>query len=327
MIPARWLEKRKPHWDRLESILDASGRRGVAALSPRELQELALLYRQVAADLATVREDPMSRRLADYLNQLLARAHNLIYMGRRSSPRGIIPFYARTFPEVFCATFDYTALAAALFAAGALLGFLAALGDSTFQRFFLGPGMTETIERRQMWTHSILTIKPLAASGIMTNNLTVSFMVFALGITGGLGTIYMLALNGLMMGVVSAACWQAGMSLQLWEFVAGHGVLELPSVFIAGGAGLLLARGLLFPGRLPRRQSVAYYGGHAARLILGIIPLLIVAGLIEGFISPSPLPPLVKFAMAGILAALLALYLTQAGKHRSQGDGKDFRTQ
>ncbi len=318
MIPARWLEKRKPHWDRLESILDASGRRGVAALSPRELQELALLYRQVAADLATVREDPISRRLADYLNQLLARAHNLIYMGRRSSPRGIIPFYSRTFPEVFRSTFDYTALATALFAAGMLVGFLAALGDPTFQHFFLGPRMTETIERRQMWTHSILTIKPLAASGIMTNNLTVSFTVFALGITAGLGTIYMLALNGLMMGVVSAACWQAGMSLQLWEFVAGHGVLELPSVFIAGGAGLLLARGLLFPGRLPRRESVAHYGGLAARLILGIIPLLVIAGLIEGFISPSPYPALAKFALAGILAALLALYLSQAGKRHSK---------
>ncbi len=314
MIPARWLGKRKPHWDRLESILNASGHRGVAALSPPELQELALLYRQVAADLATVREDPMSRRLADYLNQLLARAHNLIYMGRRSSPRGILPFYGRTFPATFRTTFDYTALAGALFAASALAGFLAALADPSFQHFFLGPRMTETIERHHMWTHSILTIKPLAASGIMTNNLTVSFMVFALGITGGIGTIYMLAVNGLLMGVLSLACWQAGMSRQLWEFVAPHGVLELPSVFIAGGAGLLLARGLLFPGRLPRRESLAYYGGQAARLILGIIPLLVIAGLIEGFISPSAFPAAAKFALAGILAALLTFYLSQAGK-------------
>jgi uncharacterized membrane protein SpoIIM required for sporulation len=317
VIPARWLEKRKPYWDRLELIMNGPGRRGVAALSHRELQELALLYRQVAADLATVREDPMSRRLADYLNQLLARAHNLVYMGRRSSPRGIFPFYGRVFPALFRSTFDYTALAAALFAAGALTGFLACLADPAFQRFFLGPAMSDTIERHRMWTHSILAIKPLAASGIMTNNLAVSFATFALGITAGLGTLYMLSMNGLLMGVISAACWQAGMSRQLWEFVAPHGVLELPSVFMAGGAGLLVARGLLFPGNLRRRESLALYGGQAARLILGIIPLLVIAGLIEGFISPSPFPAFAKFALAGVLAALLALYLTQAGKRPS----------
>ena len=298
----------------MEGIVNLSGNRGITALPYRELQELALLYRQVAADLAQVREDPSSRRQSDYLNQLLARAHNLIYAGRRASPRGILPFYRRTFPAVFRSTFDYTALAAALFAAGALLGFLTCLGDPAFQRFFLGPAMTETIDRHTMWTHSVLAIKPLAASGIMTNNLTVSFAAFAFGITGGLGTIYLLLTNGLMMGVISTACWQAGMSAQLWEFVAPHGVLELPAVFIAGGAGLLVARGLLFPGNLPRRDSLVFYGGQAVQLILGIIPILVVAGMIEGFVSPSPFSAAAKFALAGTMAALLVIYLTRAGR-------------
>jgi len=314
VIPARWFEKRKPYWDRLESIVDVSSRRGVAALSIRELQELALFYRQVAADLATVREDPMSRRLADYLNQLLARAHNLIYMGRRSSPRGILLFYRRIFPQVFRNTFDYTAIATALFLAGMLVGFLACLGDPAFQRFFLGPAMTDTIEHHKMWTHSILSIKPLAASAIMTNNLSVSFATYAAGISAGLGTIYLLGFNGLLMGVISAACWQAGMGGELWQFVAPHGVLELPSIFIAGGAGLLIARGLLFPGHLPRRDSLAHYGGQATRLILGIVPILVIAGTIEGFVSPSSFPAAAKFCLAAILAALLVVYLTQAGR-------------
>ena len=321
MIPARWLEKRKPYWDRLESIVDVSSRRGVAGLSHHELQELALFYRQVAADLATVREDPMSRRLADYLNQLLARAHNLIYMGRRSSPRGVLPFYGRIFPQVFRSTFDYTAISTALFLAGGLVGFLACVGDPAFQRFFLGPEMTDTIEHHKMWTHSIVTIKPLAASAIMTNNLAVSFATFAMGITAGLGTIYMLATNGLMIGIISAACWQAGMGRDLWEFVAPHGVLELPSIFIAGGAGLLVARGLLFPGHLPRRDSLTYYGGQASRLILGIVPILVIAGLIEGFVSPSAFPAAAKFALAAILAALLAVYLTQTGRRPPRTTG------
>lgn len=314
MISARWLEKRKPYWTRLEAIVNPSARKGIAGLTYREIQDLALLYRQVAADLAKVREDPSGHRLADYLNQLLARAHNVIYMGRRVSPRGILPFYCRTFPAVFRQTLDYTALAVALFAAGGLIGFLTCLADPAFQRFFLGPDMTETIDRREMWTHSILTVKPLAASWIMTNNLTVSFATFALGITGGIGTIYLLLTNGLMMGVIAAACWQGGMSLQFWEFVAPHGVLELPAIFIAGGAGLLLARGLLFPGNLPRRESLVIHGSRAGRLILGIIPVLVVAGVIEGFVSPSPFPWFAKFVLAGVLATLLGIYLSTAGQ-------------
>ncbi len=315
MLSARWLEKRKPYWTRLEEIVDRAGRRGIAVLSYRELQELGQLYRQVAADLAAVREDPLSRRLADYLNQLLGRAHNLIYMGRKVRVKGIWYFYRQTFPAVFRATFNYTLLAFAIFAAAAVMGFLACLGDPGFQRYFLGPHMTETIERGEMWTHSIVTIRPLASSAIMTNNLSVSFAVFALGITAGVGTVYMLAVNGLLMGVISAACWQAGMSLDLLQFLAPHGVLELPAIFVAGGAGLLLARGLLFPGQLARRDSLALCGSQAVRMVLGIIPVLVVAGLVEGFISPSPVAPFLKFLLAMALASLAVLYVTQVGKN------------
>ena len=314
MIKPRWLGKRQPYWDRLQQIVERSGRRGLAALSYHELQELGLLYRQVAADLASIREDPMSRRLADYLNQLLARAHNLIYMGRRPRPRGIWRFYQNEFPQVFRATFAYTLAGFALFLVGALVGFLATLGDPAFQRHFLGGVMADAIERRVMWTHSIVTIKPLASSAIMTNNLTVSLSAFAMGITGGFGTIYILATNGLLLGVISAACWQAGMNLQLWSFVAPHGVLELPAIFIAGGGGLLVARGLLFPGLLPRRAALTNYGGLGVRLALGIIPILVFAGITEGFLSPSSLPAAAKFVFALGAGGLFALYLTQAGR-------------
>jgi uncharacterized membrane protein SpoIIM required for sporulation len=314
MITARWLEKRKPFWDRLEGIVQASGRRGLATLSYREVRELGLLYRQAAADLSTVREDPSSQRLAAYLNQLLARAHNLIYMGRGANSSGIVQFYRREFPRVFRATFSYSLAAFAVFLAGTVAGFLASLADPSFHRFFLGPQMSDTIERRQMWTHSVLTIKPLASSLLMTNNLTVSFTAFALGITGGLGTIYLMLTNGLLLGIVSAACWQAGMGLELASFVAPHGVLELPAVFIAGGGGLLIARGLLFPGSLSRHDALVIYGGRGVRLALGIIPMLVVAGVVEAFISPSSLSVMPKFMFAAGLLGLFVLYTTRAGK-------------
>jgi uncharacterized membrane protein SpoIIM required for sporulation len=316
MISARWLEKRKPYWDRLELILKKAGRKGQGALAHGELQELGLLYRQIAADLATVREDPLSRPWAEFLNQLLASAHNLIYLGRPVRRRGILRFYQSDFPRIFRETWRYTALAFMLFLAGALAGFFTCMVDPAFQRFFLGPEMNDTIDRREMWTHSVLTIKPLASSAIMTNNLTVSFTMFAAGIMGGIGTIYLMAMNGVVIGVIGAACWQAGMSLQLWSFVAPHGALELPAVFIAGGGGLLLARGLLFPGELPRRDALVLYGGQGVRLALGIIPILVAAGTLEGFFSPSLLPVAAKFACSVAVGGLLVLYLTQCGRER-----------
>jgi len=168
-----------------------------------------------------------------------------------------------------------------------------------------------------MWTDSIVSIKPLAASGIMTNNLTVCFTVFASGVTAGALTLLLLLENGVLIGVIGAACWQAGMGTKLWSFVAGHGALELPAIFISGGAGLLLARGLLFPGLLPRREALAEAGRQAVQLVLGIIPILVVAGTIEGFISPSPYPPGLKFLLGAGMGSALAAYLFLGGRDRT----------
>jgi uncharacterized membrane protein SpoIIM required for sporulation len=322
VISTSWLQKRRPYWRRIEELLTRSGRAGARNLTHSELQEVALLYRQTASDLATMREDRSTASLAHYLNQLLGRAHNLIYMGRRSKPAGILRFYRDTFPEIFHDTLPYTLTAAAIFFAMGFVGTMLAIVNPAFQRYLLGPDMMETIEKHQMWTHSVVAIKPLASSAIMTNNLSVSFSTFALGITAGIGTIWMLMLNGLLLGVVGAACLQSGMSQQLWSFVAPHGVIELPAIFIAGGGGLLIAKGLLFPGVLPRSTSLAQEGGRAVRLVLGIIPMLIVAGTIEGFLSPSDLPVRLKFGVAAGMFCLLLLYVMPKGRKKITADSQ-----
>jgi uncharacterized membrane protein SpoIIM required for sporulation len=309
MISTRWLEKRKPHWSRLESLLDQCAKSGLKALSRHDLQELSLLYRQMAADLAALREDPGSVHFARYVNQLLVRAHNTIYSGRRARPKEIFSFLWYTYPAAFRRNLKHCLLALLIFIISGLVGAALTYQNPDFTAKLLGPQMVETIERHEMWTHSILGIKPLASSAIMTNNMSVAFTTFALGITAGLGTIYMMVFNGLLIGVIGVACWLAGMSLQLWSFVAPHGVLELPAIFIAGGAGFRIAQGLLFPGLLSRRDSLARAGSEAVRLVLGTIPILIIAGLIEAFISPTSLPVSLKFSLAAALFVLLATYL------------------
>jgi uncharacterized membrane protein SpoIIM required for sporulation len=320
MISTRWLDKRKPYWSRLEQLLEQGTRRGLPSLDRSELQELGLLYRQIAADLAALREDRSAVHFARYLNQLLARAHNIIYSARKTSPTAILGFFAATYPQVVRRNLRFVQIALAIFAVSALVGAALTFQDPDFKLSILGPQMVQTIEKREMWTHSIVGIKPLASSAVMTNNMSVGFMTFALGITAGLGTIYMLLFNGLLIGVVAMACHLAGMSLKLWEFVAPHGVLELPAIFLAGGAGLRIASGLLFPGYLPRRESLVRAGSEAVQLLLGTIPILIVAGTIEAFVSPTSLATNLKFAMAAALFVLLLGYLLAAGRSSVKAD-------
>jgi uncharacterized membrane protein SpoIIM required for sporulation len=315
MISTYWLEKRKPYWERLETLLAEAANLGPAGLHRSGLRELGLLYRQTATDLSALREDPGSQHYARYLNQLLGRAHNIIYTGKKATPLSVVNFFRYEYPAIFRRFFPYTAAAFAIFTAGAVIGMLVTVTNPDWMRQLLGPGMIRTIEKREMWTHSVVSMKPLAASGIMTNNMSVSFMAYASGIMAGLGTLWFAAWNGVLIGVIGAACWMAGMSLKLWSFVAPHGVLELPAIFIACGAGFRLAHGLLFPGILPRRDALAVAGAESVRLLVGVIPMLLVAGTIEGFFSPTDAPVWSKFAVAIALFTMLVTYLS-SGRYR-----------
>ncbi len=323
MISTYWLEKRQSHWKRLDQLLDQVQKGGLRSLTRLELQELGLLYRQAAADLSALREDPTGKSYARSLNLLLSRAHNTIYAGEKSSARGIIHFYRYTYPQIFRDNLKLINIAFLVFVAGGLAGMLLALTRPDYMRLFLPPQMMETIEHHKMWTDSVVSFSPAASSRIMTNNITVSFMAFAMGITAGLGTVYSMFFNGLLIGVIGVACGLNDMSLSLWSFVAPHGVLELPAIFIAGGAGLRIAQGMLFPGLLSRRDSLAKAGGEAVRLVMGVVPILIVAGSIEGFISPSSLPWQWKFTLAGAVAVIFFSYLffcARGGDAQLQGN-------
>ena len=312
-VSNRWIEQRQSAWGRLDTLVRQMESSGIRSLSGGELREFGLLYRQVAADLSAVRSDRASGTLEEYLNGLLSRAHNRIYSGRKAGFGSVWRFLARDYPRIFRRLFPYVATSFLIFLAGAVLGTLLTLSRPEFMRVMLGPAMLATIEHHQMWTHSIVSMKPQASSAILTNNIGVSFMAFAGGILAGIGTLFLMFQNGLQMGVISTACSQAHMALDLFSFVAAHGALELPSIFIAGGAGLRLATALLFPGMLSRRDSLANGAGEAIRLLAGVVPLLIVAGILEAFLSPSRAPVGVKFAVGAVLLCGLGFWLAEGG--------------
>jgi uncharacterized membrane protein SpoIIM required for sporulation len=155
---------------------------------------------------------------------------------------------------------------------------------------------------------------PVMASGIIANNVQVTFVAFAGGILAGIGTVLALVFNGVLLGGVAAAFANQGQSLHLWTFVLPHGIIELMAIAIAGGAGLWLGSALWMPGRRTRREALTMRGREAVGLIAGTTLLLIVAGLIEGFVSPAPIPRAAKLGFALLTAVLLALYLLFGGR-------------
>jgi len=309
ILSNQWILKRRPHWDRLASLLAQSDQSGLGQLSRAELQELALLYRQVAADLSVLRQDSTSRTYAQYVNHLLARAHHIIYSGRKTNLLTLFRFLRDEYPAIFQRQIGYVAASLLVSVAFGVVGAALTTTRPEFMRNFVGPEMIATMERHEMWTESVVSVAPMASSAIMTNNLSVSFVTFAGGIVFGLGTFLALFENGMMLGVIGAACHHYDMSLKLWSFVAPHGSLELPSILIAGGAGFRLGHAMLFPGALRWKDSVARGGIEATRLVSGIIPLLVIAGTLEGFFSPSEAPVWLKFTVGGLLFVLLNLWL------------------
>jgi uncharacterized membrane protein SpoIIM required for sporulation len=316
MVSNGWIAVRRADWDRLDGLTRQVDTKGLKDLSPEDLRDFGLLYRRAASDLSAVRTDRTAQSLSDYLNRLVSRAHNHVYSGQRTSLLSVWQFLSADFPRLFRKLFPYVAISVTLCLLGALLGSLEAIARPQFMRATLGPEMVATIERHEMWTKSVVSAKPQESSRIMTNNITVTFMVFAGGIVAGLPTILMLFWNGMSVGIIATACAQHGMALDLWSFVAAHGALELPSIFIAGGAGLRIASGLLFPGVLSRRNSLALAGSEASRLLAGTIPMLFVAGTLEAFLSPTSAPIAVKFSVGALLFTALCYWLSEGGRER-----------
>jgi uncharacterized membrane protein SpoIIM required for sporulation len=309
ILSNQWIAKRRPHWDRLAFLLTRSDQNGLGSLSRAELQEMALLYRQVAADLSVLRRDETARTHSDHVNMLLARAHHIIYSRRKTTWLTLFRFLKDEYPAIFQRQLPYVMASLAISMAWGVLGAALTSARPEFMRHYVGPAMIATMEQHKMWTESIVSVAPTETSHIMTNNLTVSFLTFAGGILFGVGTLWLLYRNGMMLGVIGAACHQYGMSVPLWSFVAPHGSLELPAIIIAGGAGLRIGQAMLFPGGYRWKESVAKGGIEATQLVAGVIPMLVVAGCLEGFFSPSHAPVWLKFTVGALLFALLLTWL------------------
>ncbi|PZV14894.1 MAG: hypothetical protein DCF22_08160 [Leptolyngbya sp.] len=309
----RWIGRRQPSWQALETLLKKLEGNGLKSLKAAEIRQLASLYRSVSADLARAKTNQVGERITRDLQTLTTRGYAQVYQGdRKQEWQAVLEFYRWGFPAAVQQAGGYIAFATALFIFGGLVAWWLAWHDPMFMQLLLPAEMIEKVrDRGELWMGSILGIEPVASSTIMINNIKVSFAAIAGGMTAGLGTAYILLVNGLMIGTVGTLVGQNNLAIPFWAFVFPHGALELPAIFLAGGAGFLLARAILFPGKYRRADALKVYGMQAANLVFGIVPMLVIAGIIEGFVSPNPaIPDLAKYAIGSGLFVALVWYLS-----------------
>jgi uncharacterized membrane protein SpoIIM required for sporulation len=316
MPPDRFINQRKNAWQRLEELLNLLDHASLRRLNREEVRELGRIYRRTASDLAIARAESRDPRLVNYLNSLVIRAHGRIYRADAQGGKKILNYFTRELPQTFRRTWRYTFVSFFVFFIFAAFSFVATRYDAEFSELIgVDAAFREmVIETQTRWWESLNEANQAGASEIMTNNIMVTIYTFALGATFGVGTLFYLAYNGANIASVVALTYRAGYGNDLVTFMVGHGVIELTCIFIAGGAGLLVGTALIMPGDLTRADALKTRGMEAVRLMLGVAILLVIAGTIEGFVSPAPLDARVKYSVAAVTGVALYSYLLFAGR-------------
>jgi uncharacterized membrane protein SpoIIM required for sporulation len=332
----QFTESKKRFWEEASELVTRFEQSSLPALKESEIQRLSFLYRLICSDLAFSRSHFPRESVTVFLNDLVSRCHPYLYQRRGFQWRELKRFFAVEYPGLCRRHARFLAAVATLFIVVSLLGFALSFLVPEMETIFLSPQMIAGLKEGKLWTESIFAVLPpsVASATILTNNISVTFLAFALGITV-LGTLYVLVLNGLMLGTIFGVCYKYSMTNALLAFVAPHGFIEITAILFSGTAGLLVGWGWMSPGELSRGDSLRERAADAVRLVLGMVPVLVVAGFVEGFFSPRPDFSLTaKLAVGLTLLALLCSYCFQLANrkdrkerwlnHRDQRGIRDF---
>jgi uncharacterized membrane protein SpoIIM required for sporulation len=317
MRERNFVGRRQEGWDRLETLLAAVERGGLRALEPAQLQELALLYRAATTDLAAAKTRGYEPELTAYLNRLTARAYTVVHAdAARGGWRNVATFFTQTFPREFRHSWRIIAGTSALFIAAWIVAYWLVAANPMNAYALLPaeeiPAISKSLHDSNFGFDRAYA--PAMSTMIITNNIKVAMIAFAGGMTLGVLTLWAILNNGLMVGGLGALFASKGFGTDFWATIAPHGVIELTSIQIAGAAGLLLAQAVIAPGRLRRIDALKANARRAGVLMIGVAGLLIIAGTIEGFVTPQRTSELFRFGVGALTAAFLIAYLGLAGR-------------
>ncbi|QDV53453.1 stage II sporulation protein M [Gimesia fumaroli] len=334
----KFIHERRPHWKRFEALLESTSRRSLSKLPAKEISNFSQLLREVSHDLATIRSRGWGQDLNAYLNDLVARGHNVFYSAPPANLAGVYHYLTFEFPRLFRANIGYFLTACLLFflpmgISWAVVQSNPSLANrviaeemmSRFDQMYgkdspLNTNAEESTEEEQESdeTEDI----PLGSFGderasmagfYINNNVGIALKCFALGILLGIGSVYTLLFNGIYLGAVSGYIVSQGNGERFLSFVVSHGSFELTAIAVAGGAGLMLGNALIHPGQRTRFQSLQVRGLEAVQIAGGAAVMLVIAAFIEAFWSPSDIPSSVKYIVGSGLWLIVIFYLGFAG--------------
>ena len=292
-------------WKEAEKVVEQA-----TNLSP---DRLADVYTDLTADLAFAQTHFPTSRISIYLNNLASALHNKIYQNKREKRTRIITFWTQEIPQIMYDARRELLVSFIIFTVSVLIGAVSAAGDLDFVRLILGNGYVD------MTLDNITNGEPMAVYngssevpmflGITLNNIMVSFYCFAMGILTSFGTGYMLFNNGVMIGAFQMFFFQHGLLGESMLAIWLHGTLEIWSIIVAGAAGLALGNGWLFPGTYSRLESFKRGAKRGVKIVVGTIPIFIMAGFIESFITRhTELPNILRLSLILISLAFIIFY-------------------
>jgi uncharacterized membrane protein SpoIIM required for sporulation/uncharacterized RDD family membrane protein YckC len=320
----RFAAQKRERWDEFERLADRAARDGLDSFASHELPDFAARYREIAADLARARTYRADAATQSRLERLAAAGHNTLYRDDRETWRRLWVVLARECPAAVVQARAYVFVAFLTFMAPAAAGFAVlherpALATELIPDVMLRRAAAGAARKAagQGYVDVVAEDRPLMASGIITNNVRVAIACFAGGVFLGVGSLVLLAYNGLAIGAFAGHFANVGLLDYLLTFILGHGALELFAIWVAGAAGFLLGRSVVAPGVLSRADALVLSGRVAIRMLGATGVLLVVAGVIEGFISAGGYSVPVRLAASTASLGLLAAYLVNGVKSRA----------
>jgi len=317
MTEARFIAKNETHWNALSNYNNKLAKRGsVKGLTSEQVREFAHLFRLASHHLAYAKTHFPAGESVPFLNQLVGVSHNFFYIRERSSFADVWAYFTHTFPQAVRNSWRYSLVSTAIFVIAAIFMGLFVLDepqriDMVIPNFSSvhAPDLTDTEYRE--WDHAVMTAL------FITNNTSVAFNAFVWGILAGIGTVYILVFNGLIVGGLMAFLREGGADMVVaYALILPHGVIELLGIFLAGGAGLMLGKGLLFPAQFTRVHSIIYHARAAITLIPGMVIMFLIAAVIEGYFTPLWISAYAKLAFAAITGILFFVYIIFAGRKK-----------